>query len=433
MSFKVEEISSLERKISFEIPAEEVKKEYQHAYEEVQKNAKIKGFRAGKVPMNIVKTNFKDQVDSHVIQHLVEDNFYKALDEKGLNPINQPQLQIQELDENKPFTFSLTFEVHPEVEVKKYQGLKVQKEKILFDNSHIDKTLDNIRSSRAETATVLEDRPAQMGDTAVIDFEGFVDGAPLSNGSGQNHPLELGSKSFIEGFEDAIVGMKVGATITAKLKFPDEYHAKDIAGKAVEFKITLKELKKKVLPEINDEFAKSVGFESVQKLKEAIELDYKTTEEKRVQEDLKNRLLRKLAEENPFDVPKTLLERQKEFLIQDTFQRMGNMGLSQEQLKDYASKWDQDFTQTATFIIQSSYLVNKIADLEKLNAQESDIEQRIQSYISQTGIEEEKVRSIYSQPENQNRLKNMITEEKVIEYLISKSQIEEVAKEKLDS
>lgn len=432
MSFKVEEVSKLERKISFEIPVEAVQKEYQHAYEEVQKNAKIKGFRAGKVPMNVIKTNFKDQVDSHVIQHLVEENFYNALDEKGLNPINQPQLQVQELDENKPFLFSLTFEVHPEVEVKKYQGLKVQKEKLNFDSSHVQKTIDNIRSSRAETAPVLDDRSAQMGDVAVIDFEGFVDGAPLPNGSGTGHALDLGSKSFIEGFEEAVVGMKVGITITANLKFPDEYHAKEIAGKAVQFKITLKELKKKVLPELNDEFAKTVGFDTVDKLKEAIELDYKTTEEKRIQEDLKNRLLRKLAEENPFDVPKTLLQRQKEFLIQDTIQRMGNMGLSQDQLQDYASKWDQDFTQTATFIIQSSYLVNKIADLEKLNAQDNDIEDKIQSYISQTGIEEEKVRSIYSQPENKNRLKNMITEEKVIEYLISKSQIEEVAKEKLN-
>jgi trigger factor len=431
MSFKVEEISSLERKISFEIPAEEVKKEYQYVYKEVQKNAKIKGFRVGKVPMNLVKTNFKNQIDSHVIQHLVEDNFYKALEEKGLNPINQPQLHIHELDENKPFTFSLTFEVHPKVEVKKYQGLKVQKEKIIFDDSHVHKTLDNIRSSHAETIAVLEDRPAQMGDIAVIDFEGFVDGAPLENGSGQNHPLELGSKSFIEGFEDAIVGMKVGTTITAKHKFPDEYHEKDIAGKPVEFKITLKELKKKVLPEVNDEFAKSIGFESVQKLKEAVELDYIMTEERRVQEDLKNRLLRKLAEENPFDVPKTLLQRQKEFLILDTLQRMANMGLSQDQLQEYTNKWDQDFTQTAKFIIQCSYLVNKIADLEKLYAEESDIEQRIQSYISQTGIEEEKIRSIYSQPENRNKLKNIITEEKVIEYLISKSQIEEVVEEEL--
>lgn len=431
MSFKVEEVSKLERKISFEIPVEEVKKEFEHAYVDVQKNAKIKGFRAGKAPLNIIKTNFKSEVDSHVIQHLVEENFYKALDQEKLSPINQPQLQTQELNEAKPFLFSLTFEVHPEIQVKKYQGLKVQKEKITLDSEHVTKTIDNIRKSRAENKPVFEDRPAQNGDVAIIDFEGFVNGAPLPNGTGQGHALELGSKTFIEGFEEAVLGMKPGVTITANLKFPEEYHAKDIAGKEVQFKITLKELQQKALPELNDEFAKTVGFDSIEKLKEAVQTDYQSTEEKRVQEDLKNRLLKKLAEENPFEVPKTLLERQKEFLIRDTFERMQGMGLSPEQFNDYAKKWETDFNQTATFIVQSSYLVNKIADLEKLNAEDKDVEDKIQSYIDQTGIEEEKVRSIYSQPENKNRLKNQITEEKVIEFLLSKSQVEEVAKEQL--
>lgn len=431
MSFKLEELSKLERKIAFEIPVEDVQKEFQKATKQAQKNANLKGFRQGKAPLSLIKTTYKDQIHGQVLQNLVEDNFFKALTENQLNPINQPQLQAQDLDEGKPFVFSLTFEIHPSVEVKNYQGLKIQKEKLDLDESHITKTLENIRSNRAETVPVLEDRPAQSGDIAVIDFEGFVDGAPLPNGSGKDHPLELGSNTFIEGFEDSIIGAKTGGTVTANLKFPEEYHAQDIAGKAVEFKITVKELKKKSLPELNEEFAKTIGFESIEKLKEAIELDYKNSEEKRIQEDLKNRLLKKLAEENPFEVPKTLLMNQKEHLVQDTLERMKGSGLNPEQLKEYASKWDSDFTQTATFILQSSYIVNKIADLENLNANDQDLEERIKSYVEQSGIEEDRVRSIYSQPENKNRLENIITEEKVINFLIEKSQIEEVSKDQL--
>lgn len=428
---KVENVSKLERKMSFEIPPEEVAKAFEKTYKELQKNVEIKGFRKGKVPMDKVKALYADRAHSNVVQRLVEENFFKALDETKLDPINQPQLDMKPLEEGKPFTFSLTFEVHPEVELKKYEGLEVQKEKLNLDPTHIDKTIENIRKNQAETVPVLEDRTAQLGDIAVIDFEGFVDGAPLEGGKGENHPLELGSKSFIEGFEDAVVGMKTGSQKTANLKFPDTYHVPAIAGKPVEFKITLKELKKHSLPELNDAFAEKIGFKTVDDLKDAILKDYTASEEKRIQEDFKNRLLKELALANPVEVPQTLLERQKAALKQDMNQRMGQMGMTEQQFEEYVAKWDSDFTETATFIIQSSYLVSKIADKENLNATADDVNKKIQFYIEQTGIEEERIRQIYDQPENRNRLMNTITEEKVIEFLTSKSKILEVPKENL--
>lgn len=427
----VENVSKLERKMSFEIPSEEVAKAFEKSYLEIQKNAEIKGFRKGKVPMNKVKELFGDRAQSTVIQTLVEDSFFKALDEAHLDPINQPQLDMKPLEEGKPFTFSLTFEVHPEVELKKYQGLEVEKEKLTLDHSHVDKTIENIRKNQAQTVPVFEDRPAQKGDIAVIDFDGYVDGAPLEGGKGENHPLELGSNSFIEGFEEAVVGMKVGATHTAKLKFPDSYHVAAIAGKPVEFKITLKELKKQELPDVNAEFIEKIGFKTLEDLKEAVLKDYTQSEEKRVQEDFKNRLLKELTQSNPMEIPQTLLQRQKEALIQDMNQKMGQQGMSEQQFNEYASKWDKDFTETATFIVQSSYLVNKVADQENLNATKEDVDKKIQFYITQTGIEEARIREIYDQPENRKRLMNTITEEKVLEFLTSKAKVTEVPKEKL--
>ena len=427
----VENVSKLERKMSFQIPPEEVAKAFEKSYREIQRNAEIKGFRKGKVPMNKVKELFGDRAQSSVIQTLVEENFFKALDESKLNPINQPQLDMKPLEEGKPFTFSLTFEVHPEVELKKYEGLEVQKEKLSLDTSHVDKTLENIRKNQATTVAVLEDRAAEKGDIAVIDFDGSVDGAPLEGGKGENHPLDLGSNTFIEGFEDAVVGMKVGATITANLKFPDTYHVAAIAGKPVSFKITLKELKKQQLPELNTEFVEKIGFKTIEDLKEAILKDYTASEEKRIQEDFKNRLLKELTTANPMEVPQTLLERQKDALKQDMNQRMGQMGMNEAQFDDYVSKWDKDFTETATFIIQSSYLVNRIAEKENLLATKEDVEKKLQFYITQSGIDETRVRQIYDQAENRNRLMNTITEEKVIEFLTSKAKVTEVPKEKL--
>lgn len=427
----VENVSKLERKMSFQIPPEEVAKALEKTFQNIQKNVEIKGFRKGKVPMTKVKELYGDRAQSDVIQNIVEENFFKALDETNLDPINQPKLDMKPLEEGKPFNFSLTFEVHPEVELKKYQGLEVQKEKINLDQSHVDKTLENIRKNQAQTVPVLEDRAAQKGDVAVIDFDGSVDGAPLEGGKGENHPLELGSNSFIEGFEDAVVGMKVGSQKTAKLKFPESYHVAAIAGKPVEFKITLKELKKHEMAELNNEFAEKIGFKTVEDLKEAILKDYTASEEKRIQEDFKNRLLKELTNANPMEVPKTLLERQKDALKQDMNQRMGQMGMNEQQFQEYVSKWDKDFVETATFIIQSSYLVNKIADQEKLNATSDDVSKKIEFYITQTGIEEARIKQIYDQPENRKRLMNTITEEKVIEFLTSKAKVTEVPKDKL--
>lgn len=427
----VENVSKLERKMSFQIPPEEVAKAFEKSYKELQKTAEIKGFRKGKVPMDKVKALYSDRVQSNVIQRLVEENFFKALDEAKLDPINQPQLDMKPLEEGKPFSFSLTFEVHPEVVLKKYEGLEVQKEKLNLDASHVDKTLENIRKNQAQTVPVLEDRAAQKGDVAVINFDGYVDGAPLEGGKGENHPLELGSNSFIEGFEDAVVGMKVGSEKTAKLKFPDTYHVAAIAGKPVEFKIKLNELKKHELAELNNEFAEKIGFKTVEDLKEAILKDYTSSEEKRIQEDFKNRLLKELTVANPMEVPQTLLDRQKDALKQDMNQRMGQMGMNEQQFQEYVSKWDKDFTETATFIVQSSYIVSKIADQENLNATSADVDAKIQFYIAQTGIEEARIRQIYDQPENRKRLMNTITEEKVIEFLTSKAKVSEVPKEKL--
>lgn len=427
----VENVSKLERKMSFQIPPEEVNKALEKSYLEIQKTVEIKGFRKGKVPLQKVKEMYGDRAQSNVVQSLVEENFFKALDENNLDPINQPKLDMQPLQLGKPFEFTLTFEVHPEIELTKYEGLEVQKEKLVLDQSHVDNTIENIRKNQAQLVPVLNDRPAQSGDTAVIDFEGFVDGAPLENGKGENHPLELGSNSFIQGFEEAVIGMKVGVTNTAKLSFPADYHVPAIAGKPVEFKITLKELKKKDLPELNAEFVEKIGFKTLEELKAAVLKDYTSSEEKRIQEDFKNRLLKQLTLANPVEVPQTLLENQKAALKEDMKQRMGQMGMSDEQLNDYNSKWDGDFTETATFIVQSSYLVNKIAEKENLIANSSDIDAKIKQYVLQSGIEETRIREIYNNPDNRSRLMNAITEEKVIEFLTSKAKVSEVAKDQL--
>jgi trigger factor len=431
MKTTVEELSKLERRLNIEVPAESVNQAYTKIYRNLQQHAEIRGFRKGKVPVNIIKSKFQDRIQQDVAEYLVNQSYTKALDEHTLEPISQPAIKLQQLSEDQPFLFTADFEVRPKIELKKYEGLKVQREILKVPENHVEKVLEGIRNQKSTQTPILDNRPARMKDVAIIDFEGRINGAAIEGGTGKDHNLELGAKQFIDGFEEGIVGMKIGDTRELQLKFPDEYQAKDIAGKPVTFTVTLKSIKAKELPEVNEEFAKTLGFENVEKLKEAIELDYKHNEENKIKEDFKNRLLKALVSENPVDVPKTLLNEQKQLLIQDVQQKMKSQGMTQEQFVEYTQKWDEDFTKSASFIIQSSFLVNEIATLQNLKATDDEISKRIEDFAKESGIEFERVKTFYAEADKRARLNHMITESKVLDFLTSKANIDEVEKTKL--
>lgn len=438
MKSTIEKVSSLQRRLNIEVPAQIVSNTFEQMFKGIQKQANIKGFRQGKAPLTTIKSLYGDRVKQDVVQELVQKHYFEALKEHELDPISYPDFEFDQPLEGKDFSFSANFEVKPEVPLKKYEGLEIDKEKLEIDDSKISEVLENIRSSRAEMVDVLEDRAAQNGDVAVIDFEGFVDGKPLENGAGKSHNLELGAKQFIEGFEEGVVGMKVGETKNLSLKFPEQYHAADIAGKPVDFKVTLTALKKKVLPELNDEFvsqmmAQGGGSEkhTLETLKATIRADLEQTETKRIEGDLKNRLLKALVALNPVEVPPSMLTEQKQALKDDMKKRMQEQGMSEGDFESYAEKWDSDFESTATEMIQSGFLIDAIAKKENLRWTEEDLNKKFAEFSAQTGIEPARIKEFYSRPEQLNRLTYTLTEEKVIDFLLKSAKVVEVPKEKL--
>jgi trigger factor len=294
--------------------------------------------------------------------------------------------------------------------------------------------LENIQNSQAELVPVLEDRPAVMGDSADIDFDGFVDGEPLQGGAAKNHVLELGSGQFIEGFEEKIVGMKVGVEAEINLKFPDEYHNSEIAGKPVTFKVKLNGLKKRSLPEINDELANKVGeFETLDELKKAIKEDLTANEERRVNEDVRNQLLRELVKENPVEAPESLKAQQKAMILEDVKQKLAQQGMGDKDFEEYKEKWKDDFEDSATFMVQSTFLVDALADKLNLRATQKEVEDRMRIYAVQSGIELDKLKEFYKEGDQQSRLAFQITEEKVVATLIEKAKVTEVDPPKEES
>jgi trigger factor len=432
MKSEVQKTSSLGRKVNIHVPAAVVKTVFDRIFQSIQKDAEIKGFRKGKAPIATIKSMYGERVKQDVVQELIQMHYPKALSEHKLEPMGYPEFDFDQPNEMVDFTFTASFDVRPEVNLKKYEGLEVEKEKLTTDEKKVDEVLQNIRNSRATLVDVLEDRPSKFGDTAVVDFEGFVDGKPLENGKGENHNLELGSKSFIEGFEEGITGMKVGETRTLSLKFPDPYHAPELAGKPVEFKTTLKGLKKKELPELNDEFVKTLGGPTdLEDLKKQIRQDIEEGEKKRVEDAFKNRLLKKLVENNPVEVPASLMQDQKQSLIQDFQKRMSDQGMSNADFESYVQKWDKDFENTASEMIQSSFLIDEIARKHDLIAKKEDIDAKLAEYAAQTGIDEARLREFYGRSEQLNRLAYMITEEKVISHLLKTAKVKEVSADQL--
>jgi trigger factor len=432
MKSNLEKVSDLERRLNIQIPADTVGAAFEKLFKQVQKDAHIKGFRPGKAPISTIKSMYGDRVRQDVVQDLVQRHYHAALKEHSLEPLSYPEFEFDAPAEGKDFSFTAHFEVRPDVALKKYEGLEVEKEKFEFDDKQIEQVLQNIRSSRAEQVPVLEDRPAQNGDIAIVDFDGTVDGKPLEGGKGVDHNLDLGSKSFIDGFEEGIVGMKVGGSKTLHLKFPDPYHSKELAGKPVDFKVTLKALKKKELPELTDDFLKSIGAnESVEQLKQTIQKDIEQSEQKRIDQDFKNRLLKQLVKANPTHVPPTMLKEQKQALVDDMKKKMLDQGMADEEFQDYASKWEGDFNTSASDMIQAGFLVDAIANKHDLRWTQDDVEKKIAEYAQQTGLDVDKIREFYSKPEQAQRLSYMITEEKVLEFLTSKANVKEVPKSKI--
>ena len=427
MKAQIQITEGLQRKLNVEIPLETVKSTFDKVYQSIQRQVEIKGFRKGKAPIATIKTMYKDRVQADVAQDLIQMHYPVALQEQKIEPINYPEFEFEDPTESKDFSFSAVFDVRPEVKVKKWEGLEVEKEKFVIDQSKIDQVLENVRASKVTFVDVLDDRAAVMGDVAVIDFDGIVNGQPLPNGAGRDQNLELGSKQFIDGYEEGIVGMKIGQSRNLNLSFPSPYHSAELAGKPVEFKVTLKALKRKELPELNDELLKSIGAnQTVEEFKKTIVADMEQTDKKRIDDSFKNRLLKKLVAANPVDVPASLLKDQKAALIEDFKKRMSEQGMQPAEFEDYIQKWDADFNTTASEMIQSSFLIDRLAQDHDLICKREDLDLKFDEYSKQTNIELARIKEWYAKPEQMSRLTYMITEEKVVKLLTDKAKVKEV-------
>ena len=415
MSLQVERLEKNMAKLTIEVPAEELEKALQNAYLKNRKQISVPGFRKGKVPRQMIEKMYGPEIFyDDAANALIPDAYAAAVDECELELVSRPAISIEKIAKGEPFVFTAEVAVKPEVTLGQYKGIEVEKEDTSATeeelqaalNKELQAALNKEQESNSRTITV-EDRAVQDGDMTVIDFEGFADGTAFEGGKGTDYPLTIGSGAFIPGFEEQLIGAEIGKEVEVNVTFPEEYHAKDLAGKPAVFKCTVKEIKVKELPELDDEFAKDVSeFDTLEEYK----ADLKKKLEEKKAEEAKGRkedaVIEKIIEGASMEIPDAMVETQAEQLVDDFAQRLQMQGMSMDQYMQYTGAGMEAMIERmkpqAVKRIQSRLVLEAVAAAEQIEIGEDEIEEEIGRMAEAYKMEVEKVKEILGESEKEN-------------------------------
>ena len=407
MSLQVERLEKNMAKLTIEVPAEELEKALQNAYLKNRKQISVPGFRKGKVPRQMIEKMYGPEIFyDDAANALIPDAYAAAVDECELELVSRPAISIEKIAKGEPFVFTAEVAVKPEVTLGQYKGIEVEKEDTSATEEELQAALNKEQESNSRTITV-EDRAVQDGDMTVMDFEGFADGTAFEGGKGTDYPLTIGSGAFIPGFEEQLIGAEIGKEVEVNVTFPEEYHAKDLAGKPAVFKCTVKEIKVKELPELDDEFAKDVSeFDTLEEYK----ADLKKKLEEKKAEEAKGRkedaVIEKIIEGASMEIPDAMVETQAEQLVDDFAQRLQMQGMSMDQYMQYTGAGMEAMIERmkpqAVKRIQSRLVLEAVAAAEQIEIGEDEIEEEIGRMAEAYKMEVEKVKEILGESEKEN-------------------------------
>jgi len=429
MDVKVEQLGPIKKKINVVIPPEKVTKEVDLIYQKLKQTAKIRGFRPGKVPKDILKKYYKEQVEGEVISKLVQASYPEALREVQMIPVSQPVVENGILEEGKEFFYSASFEIKPEVVLREHLNLKAEKEKLVVTQKDVEKRLAMLRESHASLKEVEEDRPIKVGDFTVIDARGSLQGKAFEGGEVKDHLLEVGPDNYLPGLSQKLIGLRKNSSEEIVLKIPEDYSRKDLAGREVNLKIEIKGLKEKVLPELDDNFARDLGeCQGLEDLKKKLEESIEKEETQRIETAVRNKLIGQLIEKNPFEAPSSMVERQIEFMVADTQRVLLSQGSSLEKLGIPADTMKENYRDEAEKQVKCSLLIEVIAKKEDITVGDEEVEEKLKEIARANNQEVEKVRDFYRKQGLWEGLKTKLLENKTLDFLLERAKIVEVVK-----
>ena len=412
MSVQVEKLEKNMAKLTVEVPAENVEKAIQGAYNKMKKSINIPGFRKGKAPRQLIEKMYgKEVFYNDAIDAMLPSAYSDAVEECGEEIVSHPQIDVVQIESGKPFVFTATVAVKPAVELGEYKGIQVEKAPIEVKDEEIEAQITKEREANSRTVTV-DDRAVAQGDIVTLDFEGFVDGVAFEGGKGENYDLTIGSNTFIPGFEDQLVGAEIGKELDVNVTFPEEYGAKELAGKAAVFKCKVNGIKVKELPAVDDEFAQEVSeFDTLDEYKADIKaklLKEKEDEAARAKEDA---VIGKIIEGAKMEIPDAMVEYQTRQMLDEFAQRIQSQGISLDQYFQFTGlteeKYMEEMKPRALQNIQSRLVLEAVAQVENLVAEEADIEEEIKKMADMYKMEADKIKELLGERQMEEMKKDI--------------------------
>ncbi|MDA8793233.1 trigger factor [Bacteriovoracaceae bacterium] len=419
MNYKVEEVNGCTKKLVFSCQDVDLSTEIEKALKSKQKTVNLKGFRKGKAPLSVVEKMYGEQAKQDAIGSYVAKEFYKAIEEEKIEPLGYPRFANTDFKDST-ITFEATIEIYPEIEIKDYSSLAFSKDDDNVSADEVEKYRESLISSRA-TIEEVKDKEAKIenGQFAIFNFEGEKeDGEKPENMKAEEYNLELGSRQFIPGFEEQMIGMKAGEKKDLKITFPEDYHEEALKNAAVTFHVELLEIKQRVFPELTDELCKEIGFETIENFNTKTEKILKNQKKRNSLRKLHEDILNKLVEDNAFDIPTALVAQQRQFVEQEMGQNLKAQGFSDAMVEEYKGKWQEDLNTKANYQVKTGLILNKLSKDFAIEVTEEDINNKYTEVAQENDMKLDEVKEIYGK--NETSLKNLryaISEEKTFEKI----------------
>jgi trigger factor len=428
MQITVNEVGGLTKKLKIVLPKEEVSKELDAGFKKVKNDARIKGFRRGKVPRHILEKNYGAQVRAEVAEKLVQATYFDAVEKEKLDVVAHPEIKTPVFEEDGSFSYEAEVDTRPQFDLKEYKGLKIEKEEVGVSDAEIDAEIERLRKEMAPLRSI-EMRTAQENDIAIVDFDGFHNGEQMKQVHGENVNVDIGSGRHGEEFEKKLVGMKVGEEASVEVDFDTGSPNPVLAGKKVEFQIRIKDIKERVLPELDDEFAKDVGdeFESLTALRKHIRERIFADKEQAMEGDLSDRIMQKLIETNDFEVPSRLVQYEINEYIKQTEDSLRRGGLSLESAGINRAEAEERYRETAVKRVRGDFILKKIAEQEDIKVLEEDINNGFTRIAKQYNMTVAEVKNFFKSRDDMLPFINELLNEKILKFLRAEAKFSPMA------
>lgn len=425
MSLQVEKLENNTAKLTIEVPSEELDKAIQKAYQKSKNKFNIPGFRKGKVPYAMVEKMYGAGVFyEDAANDLIPEAYANAVVESELEIVARPEISVTQIEKGKPFIFEAEVTLKPEVKLGKYKGVKVDKINVTVTEEDVQAELDKVKEQNARLVAA-DDKAVEDGNQTIIDFEGFVDGEAFEGGKGEDYPLTIGSHSFIDTFEEQLIGKKVGEDVEVNVTFPEEYQAKELAGKPAMFKVKIKEIKVKEYPELDDDFAQDVSeFDTLEEYKADIK---KNLEEKKAQDaeaEKESKVIEAIVQDAEMDIPEKMVEAQAQQMIEEFAQNIAMQGISFEQYMQFTGSTVDQMTEQvrpqAQARVESSLVLEAVVKAENIEATEEEFDKEIADMAEKYQMETDKIAELLSEEDKKN-IKKDICMRKAAKYVVEQA------------